>query len=132
MVRARRRVQGLSVFRFYRQAHTAHLLFSWLVRNGASPDALDEIARNPIDLDVIGLNFYPQWSTKLLYIDKRGRLAFRETEPGGDGFKELITNYHERYNVPIMITETSAVGSDEILKRWLEHLSHDQDLRANR
>jgi beta-glucosidase/6-phospho-beta-glucosidase/beta-galactosidase len=108
-----------------------HLLFSWLVRNGASPDAIDEIARNPIELDVLGLNFYPQWSTKLLYIDKRGRLAFSETEPEGDGFKELITHYHERYQVPIMITETSAVGSDEIRQRWLKSsVSMIKDLRT--
>lgn len=107
-----------------------HMLFSWLVRNGASPDALDEIARNPIGLDVVGLNFYPQWSTKLLYIDKRGRLAFSETEPEGDGFKELITHYHDRYGVPIMITETSAVGSDEVRQRWLESsVSMIRDLR---
>ena len=108
-----------------------HLLFSWLVRNGATPDSISEIAQNPIDLDVIGLNFYPQWSTKLLYIDKRGRLAFRETEPEGDGFKELITHYHERYQVPIMITETSAVGSDEVRERWLESsVSMIRDLRS--
>ncbi|HEX6125791.1 MAG TPA: family 1 glycosylhydrolase [Pyrinomonadaceae bacterium] len=107
-----------------------HLLFSWLVRNGASPDALDEIGRNPIDIDILGLNFYPQWSTKLLHIDKRGRLTFSETEPEGDGFKELITHYHERYQVPIMITETSAVGSDEIRQRWLESsVSMIRDLR---
>ena len=108
-----------------------HLLFSWLVRNGASPDALDEIGRNPVSLDIIGLNFYPQWSTKLLYIDKRGRLAFSETEPEGDGFKELITHYYERYQVPIMITETSAVGSDEVRQRWLESsVSMIRDLRT--
>lgn len=108
-----------------------HLLFSWLVRNGASPDALDEIGRNPIDIDVLGLNFYPQWSTKLLHIDKRGRLAFSEIEPEGDGFKELITHYYERYNVPIMITETSAVGSDDIRQRWLRSsVSMIRDLRA--
>jgi beta-glucosidase len=108
-----------------------HLLFAWLVRNGASPDVLEEIARNPTHLDVLGLNFYPQWSTKLLYIDKRGRLAFSETEPEGDGFKELITRYHERYNVPIMITETSAVGSDEIRQRWLDSsVSMIRDLRT--
>jgi len=108
-----------------------HLLFSWLVRNGASPDALDEISRNPVSLDIIGLNFYPQWSTKLLHIDKRGRLAFSETEPEGDGFKELITHYYERYQVPIMITETSAVGSDEVRERWLESsVSMIRDLRA--
>jgi beta-glucosidase len=97
-----------------------HSLFSWLVRNGASPDSLDEITDNGIELDVLGLNFYPQWSTKLLYIDNRGRLAFRETEPEGLGFKELITDHYDRYKVPIMITETSAVGSDEIRERWLE------------
>lgn len=97
-----------------------HLLFSWLVRNGASPDDIDELQRNAIKLDILGMNFYPQWSTKQLYIDKRGRIAFRETEHDGKGFAELITDYYQRYQVPIMITETSAVGSDEVREKWLE------------
>ncbi|HQU85638.1 MAG TPA: family 1 glycosylhydrolase [Pyrinomonadaceae bacterium] len=97
-----------------------HLLYSWLVRNGVSPDDLRELQNNKIDLDVIGMNFYPQWSTKLLYLDNRGRIAFRETEPEGDGFAELITDYYDRYDVPIMITETSAVGNDEIRQKWLK------------
>lgn len=97
-----------------------HRLFSWLVRNGGHPDALDELTLNKIDIDVLGLNFYPQWSTKQLYIDKKGKLAFREIEPEGDGFAELIRKYHDRYEVPIMITETSAVGSDQIRERWLD------------
>ena len=109
-----------------------HLLFSWLVRNGASPDALEEFGKQRIDLDVIGMNFYPQWSTKLLYIDKRGKLAFQETEPEGHGFKDMIRDYYERYRVPIMITETSAVGSDEIRERWLESsVSMIRDLRQS-
>jgi beta-glucosidase len=66
------------------------------------------------------MNFYPQWSTKQLYVDKRGRIAFQETEHDGEGFAELITDYYERYRVPIMITETSAVGSDEVREKWLE------------
>jgi beta-glucosidase/6-phospho-beta-glucosidase/beta-galactosidase len=97
-----------------------HLLFSWLVRNGASPDDLAELQRNKIALDVIGMNFYPQWSTKQLYLNNRGRVAFRETEHEGDGFSELITDYYNRYRVPVMITETSAVGTDEVRSRWLE------------
>ncbi len=97
-----------------------HLLFPWLVRNGATPAELDELRRGQIELDILGMNFYPQWSTKQLYIDKRGRLAFQETEPDGQGFAELITDYHNRYQVPIMITETSAVGSHEVRERWLE------------
>lgn len=97
-----------------------HLLFSWLVRNGASPDDLRGLRKNKISLDVLGMNFYPQWSTKQLFIDKRGRIAFRETEHEGGGFAELIMDYYERYRVPIMITETSAVGSDEVRSKWLE------------
>lgn len=97
-----------------------HLLYSWLVRNGASPDDLAELSQNAIPLDVIGMNFYPQWSTKQLFIDKKGRIAFREVEPDGMGFAELITDYYERYKVPVMITETSAVGSNEVREQWLE------------
>lgn len=96
-----------------------HLLFSWLVRNGASPDELLDLNRENIALDVIGMNFYPQWSTKQIYLDKRGRIAFRETDPEGDSFSELIRHYYDRYQTPIMITETSAVGADDIRLRWL-------------
>jgi beta-glucosidase/6-phospho-beta-glucosidase/beta-galactosidase len=114
-----------------RVAHD-HLLFSWLVRNGASPDDLAELQRNKIHIDVLGMNFYPQWSTKQIFIDKRGRIAFRETEPEGEGFGELIRHYFERYNVPIMITETSAVGADDIRMRWLKSsVSTIKELRSD-
>ena len=109
-----------------------HLLFSWLLRNGAAPDELSELRNNKVDLDVLGLNFYPQWSTKQIYLDKRGRIAFREVEPEGDGFVDLIRHYHERYDVPVMITETSAVGTDEIRSKWLESsLAMIKHLRAD-
>lgn len=109
-----------------------HILFSWLVRNGAAPDKLLDLQQNKISLDVIGMNFYPQWSTKLIYLDKRGRIAFRETEPEGEGFSELICRYYDRYQVPIMITETSAVGSEELRLRWLNSsVDHIRNLRSS-
>jgi beta-glucosidase len=109
-----------------------HELFSWLVRNGAVPDSLAELEHSRCDIDVLGLNFYPQWSTRQLYIDKKGRLAFRETEQEGEGFEELITKYYERYQTPIMVTETSVIGSDEVRSRWLESsLSVIKRLRGN-
>lgn len=109
-----------------------HLLFSWLVRNGASPDTLVDLQENKVSLDIIGMNFYPQWSTKEIYLDKRGRIAFRETEPEGEGFSELIRQYHDRYQIPIMITETSAVGSDDLRMRWLSSsVEQIRELRAD-
>ncbi|HKP86692.1 MAG TPA: family 1 glycosylhydrolase [Blastocatellia bacterium] len=103
-----------------------HPLFPWLVRNGASPDDLASIASHAIKLDVMGLNFYPQWSTQEIDIDKKGRLAFRYIGPdayieqGGAGFAKLIEDYYNRYKVPIIITETSAHRSEEVRSRWLE------------
>lgn len=97
-----------------------HLLFSWLLRSGVPLKDLLGFQANPITLDVLGMNFYPQWSTKQIYLDKGGQIAFRETEPEGEGFSELIRHYHERYQVPIMITETSALGPDDIRLRWLK------------
>ena len=66
-----------------------HLLFSWLLRTGAALDDLLHLQENKISLDILGMNFYPQWSTKQIYLDKRGRIAFREIEPEGGGFPTL-------------------------------------------
>ncbi len=97
-----------------------HPLYTWLLRCGAAPDTLTEIARKPIALDMLGLNFYPQWSTQHLYVDARGRLAYRPHEEDGAGFAALINDYYERYRVPVMITETSAFGAAELRARWLK------------
>lgn len=98
-----------------------HPLYPWLVRNGASPDALRELAARAISIDVLGLNFYPQWSTEALDVDPRGRLVRRPTELDGAGFSELLRSYHERYQAPIMVTETSAQGADGLRSAWLRN-----------
>lgn len=97
-----------------------HPLFSWLLRHGASPDDLAAFARDPLALDVIGLNFYPQWSTQQITVDAKGKLVYRTTEKDGGGFAALIDDYYRRYNAPIIVTETSAKGNERVRARWLE------------
>jgi len=97
-----------------------HPLFPWLLRSGATPDELARLAERAIDLDVIGLNFYPQWSTTQLYVDAKGRLGYRATQKDGAGFLTLVDDYFKRYRAPVMITETSAFGEDVLRSRWLE------------
>jgi beta-glucosidase len=108
-----------------------HGLFPWLLRNGVSVSDLRELASRPLALDCLGLNFYPQWSTRLYGLDRAGRLADTATELDGGGFAELIRLYHERYNAPLMITETSAMGDHELRSRWLRSsLAAIRGLRA--
>jgi beta-glucosidase/6-phospho-beta-glucosidase/beta-galactosidase len=96
-----------------------HPLYGWLLRSGASPLDLEKIAEGRIPIEVLGMNFYPQWSTQQIYIDPKGRLSYRPIEHDGVGFFDLIEDYYKRYRAPIMITETSAFGSDEVRSRWL-------------
>lgn len=108
----------------------SHPLYTWLLRNGASPKMLDEIARNPVKIDILGLNFYPQWSVKQLYINRSGRVASRVFQ-GQSTFSSLIEDYYHRYRVPVMITETSAFGTDEVREMWLrESVASIKSLRA--
>ena len=67
-----------------------HPLFSWLVRNGASLNDLAALKQNAITLDLLGLNFYPQWSTLRLYLNAQGQAVRRTTERKGEGFTEMI------------------------------------------
>ena len=97
-----------------------HPLFPWLVRNGISPNELAALVERRIELDVLGLNFYPQWSVQRLDVDSRGRLTYRAAERDGSSFASIISDYHARYNAPVLITETSAVGSEGIRSQWLE------------
>ncbi len=97
-----------------------HPLFTWLLRNGAGPDELAEIAGRPIPLDCLGLNFYPQWSTQQVSVDRKGRIAYRAVEHHGPGFAEMIEDYYRRYQVPVLVTETSARGGVEEREQWLE------------
>jgi beta-glucosidase len=96
-----------------------HPLLPWLRRNGASTDELAWLRRQSVPIDVMGMNFYPQWSTQELFIDERGRLSTRAIEEDGAGFRALIDDFYQRYNVPIMITETSAFGSEAARSAWL-------------
>lgn len=97
-----------------------HPLYTWLIRAGIRPGLLAEIAQGRVEFDVMGLNFYPQWSTHQAYTTRRGRVSFRSAEVEGSGFSELIETYYHRYRVPIMVTETSAQGPDEIRAAWLD------------
>jgi beta-glucosidase/6-phospho-beta-glucosidase/beta-galactosidase len=96
-----------------------HPLFAWLLAHGIGQDDLRQFVDRPIELDVVGLNFYPQWSTKQLTTDTKGRPYYQLVERDGAGFVDLITDYYEHYRTPVMITETSAKGSIETKRRWL-------------
>ncbi len=99
---------------------SSHPLYPWLIRHGASYHHLKELIDHPPGWDVLGLNFYPQWTTRELYFNPSGMLGVRLVEKEGRGFAEIIRSAHERYGGAIMITETSARGSVRERAAWLD------------
>lgn len=97
-----------------------HPLYLWLIRSGASPDELRELAEQKIDIDVLGMNFYPQWSAREFFITPRGKVGNRAIQHDEAVFGKLIEDYYDRYKAPIMLTETSAFGPDEVRAGWLK------------
>jgi beta-glucosidase len=109
-----------------------HPLLPWLRGNGVSVDDLAWMRRQDVPIDIMGMNFYPQWSTQELFIDERDQLATRAVEEDGAGFRGLIEDFYQRYHMPIMITETSAFGSHAARAAWLSSsLDAIKALRTN-
>jgi beta-glucosidase len=109
-----------------------HPLAGRLLSNEISWHRLEDLRRRGIALDVLGLNFYPQWSTTELYLNRNGRLRARPTALDGATFGEMIEAYAGRYGAPVMVTETSAVGGDEGRAAWLQaSLATIKRLRAD-
>lgn len=97
----------------------AHPLWRWLRECGADAGELAFFQTNAIPLDMLGLNFYPQWSTRGIFTNDGGQQVSRRIHRDGFNFEQLIRRYYERYRAPIMITETSARGHHGERSQWL-------------
>lgn len=96
-----------------------HSLYQWLLDNKVKSEELEQVASSSTHIDVMGLNFYPQWSTQEVYTTARGKIGSRIVEKDGAGFGDMVKAYYERYRMPVMITETSAKDSEAERSAWL-------------
>ena len=105
-----------------------HLMRAWLIEHGADPQRLDGLADAGVTPDVLGVNYYPAFST--LRFDAAGEPV--PVEAGAEGLDELVRTYADRYQLPLMITETSRGGPLEQRREWLrQSLAAIARLRAD-
>jgi beta-glucosidase/6-phospho-beta-glucosidase/beta-galactosidase len=100
-----------------------HHLNPWLMKYGWTESDQEYFMDNSITIDVMGLNFYPQWSVSELVKAPENRLGEnwkrKRTPVGKEKLKEVLRSYWDKYHVPLMITETSVYGSSEEKSQWL-------------
>lgn len=95
-----------------------HPLHDWLLRQGASLPDLRWLAENPTRIDIIGVNYYPDLNPRTL-TSLDGEIAQVSHDRWTEGLREAVEGFASRYGLPILITETSIEGSDELRTRWL-------------
>jgi beta-glucosidase/6-phospho-beta-glucosidase/beta-galactosidase len=93
-----------------------HSLFRYLLENGADEKRLRWFTENPARIDVMGLDYY---SHSELEWNAKGRV-YPNLYP--EGFVSVAMDYVNRFNLPVMLTETNIRGyvSDRI--SWLKYM----------
>lgn len=108
-----------------------HPLRPFVERHGATPEQLRWLRDHGVGFDVFGLNYYP-WSNSVLVAGGDGRVIRRRGERSGAALAGLARRVHERYGLPIMVTETSSPGAPERRARWMdETIAAIGDLRRD-
>jgi beta-glucosidase len=107
-----------------------HPMHEWLIQHGANPLSLDWLVGRAVDLDLIGVNYYPDLTPRRLLRTPDGVLQLAH-ERGGAGLREALTAFADRYGLPLAITETSIEGDDDRRRAWLaESVQVTERLRA--
>jgi beta-glucosidase/6-phospho-beta-glucosidase/beta-galactosidase len=90
------------------------LIGRWLQTHGVTDLDLEWFRENAVTPEVVGVNYYPRFSTARL-VDG----VMTPVRADAAGLRDLVTNYSERYGLPIVVTETSLVGTTEEKIEWL-------------
>lgn len=96
-----------------------HPLRPWLQRRGMTEAQAVWFAEHRVTPDVCGVNMYPMFSLKRL-ARRAGRLRQEMPTAPPEVLERLIRLYWERYRVPLMITETAALGPVWRRARWMD------------
>lgn len=91
-----------------------HELRTYLAEHGVTSADLEWFRSNAVTPDVVGVNYYPHFSN--------GRVedgVFTPVRSDAWGLRALVELYSERYGLPMIVTETSLVGTPQEKIDWL-------------
>ena len=92
--------------------------WSWLLAHGARERDLDWLNSNGVNPDMIGVNYYPNLTPRRLET-MNGHAIQVSHDRWTTGLREALTGFAARYDLPVVLTETSIDGGDELREAWL-------------
>ena len=93
-----------------------HKLYQYLIENKAGKYRLKWFVDNPARIDIIGLDYY---SHSELEWSEQGRI-YPSLFP--EGFVSVAMDYVNRFNLPVMLSETNIRGTVSDRLSWLKYM----------
>jgi len=97
----------------------SHPLWAWLLEQGAQRDDLEWLAAHPAAPDIMGVNYYPDLTPRKI-TTVEGSVEQLSYDNWTTGLAVALEAFATRYGIPIVITETSIEGDDEVRTSWLK------------
>ncbi len=95
--------------------HPAH---DWLLAHGATEAALGELVTGAVAIDLLGVNYYPDLTPRRLVTGSGGTVQHTH-DRWVDGLTEALGRFADRYRLPMLVTETSIEGEDDLRSAWV-------------
>ncbi|MBB6731464.1 family 1 glycosylhydrolase [Cohnella zeiphila] len=100
-----------------------HPLYEWALNHHIHESDLEWYRDNRIEPDIIGVNYYPQFSVNSIDESVILKEQIPAPVPGtAEDMKHIVHDLYRRYGKPIMITETSYNGTVAERVDWLNEV----------
>ncbi|HEY0827410.1 MAG TPA: hypothetical protein VGE40_04910, partial [Bacilli bacterium] len=101
----------------------SHPLYKWIIDRGVGEEDLEWYKNHAIEPDIIGINYYPQFSVNTITRETVSHEHIPQPVLGtGNELIEIVEDIYLRYRKPVFITETSYNGTVEQRIAWMEEL----------
>ncbi|HET7616794.1 MAG TPA: family 1 glycosylhydrolase [Bacillales bacterium] len=96
-----------------------HPLRTLMSQYGVGEETFSWFENNGIGFDIVGINYYPQFSVHEVKRDAKGYVIYPHVMGTEEDMADIIREASRRYRSPVMITETSFRGSENERIDWL-------------
>ena len=98
-------------------------LYPFLKEHGFTSSDFSYFSQRGTGIDVMGVNFYPQFSFQHIGLDGKGREVRKNHQLWTEDLVRTLRSRYERYRCPMMVTETSVRDDLAMKEKWLGEAS---------
>ncbi|WP_348786974.1 family 1 glycosylhydrolase [Leifsonia sp. NPDC080035] len=96
-----------------------HPQHGWLLEHGAPAEQLAGLTAGAAEVDLMGVNYYPDLTPRIL--ERAGGTVRQVTaNRWAEGLDAVLRAWGERYGMPMLVTETSIEGPEQVRRDWVD------------